>query len=178
MADERTPLLRQPSTIIYDPQMTQPTTPSSISKGLAQLSNLPVSSLTFLETLLTLGGGRDGASAHIQLSDVDPEDFAYALVLLLHMRHTQSKQRERNAATRLDLYSSWSQIQASEDDVESLDHHLRDLLKTYLAGYRSDQDIDCLLWTSFPEEDGNGSCEVRGTYFISRGVMIRTERAG
>lgn len=141
-------------------------TPSSISKGLAQLSNVPVSSLTFLETLLTQGGGREGARSHVQLSDIEPADYAYALVLLLQLRHTQSKQRETNAATQLDLYSSWSQIQASEDDVESLDQHLRDLLKMFLAGYRSDQDIDCLLWTSFPEEDENGSRTLRAVDFL------------
>ena len=167
MADERTPLLRHPSTLIYDPQMTQPSASSSISKGLAQLSNVPVSSLTFLETLLTQGGGgagRSGAPSHIQLSDIETTDYAYALVLLLQMRHTQSKQRERNAAMKLDLYSTWSQIQASEDDVESLDHHLRDLLKMYLNGYRSDQDIDALLWTAFAEEDENGSRQLRGAW--------------
>ena len=102
-------------------------------------------------------------SPQTELSDIEanPSDYAYALAALLYCRTQKVKER---TAVPLDLYSQWTQEKSSEGDIKLLDRHAEVLWKQFLASYRTDQEIDTVLWSKF-RKDASSSDLLGGQFY-------------
>ncbi|EAU92898.2 hypothetical protein CC1G_03685 [Coprinopsis cinerea okayama7 len=163
MPGERTPLLQQPHTSIgYDNESTDgPVEPLTVAEGLDQLSTIPIQSLNLGSVL----SGRRSDSNSISQSqpEIPPIDYAFSLVLLLQLRHIRTTSRPVGT----DLYSRWNHGEALQQDVKSLETLVDELWRDFKSRYRSEQDIDCVLWSSF-HEDGTGAQRLKAVDYLTR----------
>ncbi|KAF5337255.1 hypothetical protein D9611_003350 [Ephemerocybe angulata] len=159
--DERTPLLSTEENL---PQEQEPESsqdhPRLISDALTRIISAASPSLDCLvpSDLLNL----DSESAGLSNPEAMPIDYAYALTALLAYRQQQVKQQ---SAAELDLYGKWTQEKSSKGDVELLDRHVEVLWGQFLSKYRTDQEIDVVLWTSF-QRDASSEVLLKVTDFL------------
>lgn len=97
-------------------------------------------------------------SSHTQLSDSEasPLDYGYALTAVLYYRSQKMKEEESGVAP-LDLYSRWTQEKSSEGDVKLVERHVDVLWTQFLSQYRTDQDIDMVLWSEHRKDSSSGA---------------------
>lgn len=143
MAGEDTPLLYQ------FPRISGVSRNATIADGLSRLASVPhEGSLNLnLDFLLSI---RLSESAAIG-AELQAVDVAYSLVMVLQLRHS----RITSTPPALDVYSKWSHAQAARTDRDDLERLAQELWARLLLEYRSDQDIDCVLWTPFEKGDGS-----------------------
>ncbi|TFK30620.1 hypothetical protein FA15DRAFT_662627 [Coprinopsis marcescibilis] len=142
MNSEQTPLLQPtaPRHIGLADPVTSTSYPS-LADGLSRISTVPIGLLSV--ELLALPVEE---SANVPDSLKPDVRVAYSLALLLHLRAA----RLESQAGEQDVYSRWSHKVTCESEVESLDRHLQNIWNAFLANYQSEEDIDCVLWSSFP----------------------------
>ncbi|KAJ2914236.1 hypothetical protein MD484_g6170, partial [Candolleomyces efflorescens] len=82
-----------------------------------------------------------------------PTDYGYALTVLLSYREQKVKQQ---TAPELDLYGQWTQEQAAHKDAEALDKLVGTLWGQFLLHYRTDKEVDTVLWSQFSQDATSG----------------------
>lgn len=149
---ERTPLLQSNGA-------RSPTTPTTgeqgdptrlIADAVARISSVsldPEVIQDILTTESTLGQG------------YSPTDYGYALTVLLSYREQKVKQQ---TAPELDLYGQWTQEQTAHKDAEALDKLVGTLWGQFLLHYRTDKEVDAVLWSQF-SQDATSGVVLKGT---------------
>ncbi|KAG6813087.1 hypothetical protein H0H92_014146 [Tricholoma furcatifolium] len=80
-----------------------------------------------------------------------PTKVAFALVVLLYLRI-----KKRAARTANDIYDHWIAHETDARHIKAVDDLIMDIWsQLFLNEYRSAHDIQTILWTSFPTEEGS-----------------------
>ncbi|KAF8078434.1 hypothetical protein FPV67DRAFT_1465265 [Lyophyllum atratum] len=79
-----------------------------------------------------------------------PTEFAFALTVLLHLRTTRTE-----ASSADDPYERWLAMKIDTRDADVLEKQINDIWTLFLAEYRNTRDIETVLWTRFPFDEGD-----------------------
>ncbi|KAJ2928922.1 hypothetical protein H1R20_g8318, partial [Candolleomyces eurysporus] len=82
-----------------------------------------------------------------------PTDYGYFLTALLYYRQQKV---ELQTAPELDLYGQWTQGQTGKRDVEALDKVVGTIWSQFLLHYRTDKEVDTVLWSPFSQDATSG----------------------
>lgn len=74
---------------------------------------------------------------------------AFTLAVLLELRRMKLK-----PSAEPDLYQAWHAKKLNGRDAQTLEKQITDIWVLHLTEYRSTHDIEAVLWTVFPTEDG------------------------
>ena len=138
-AHERTPLLSPEHDHSVGPPSGRPRT---LSDALTHITNTPLDCLVPSDLLNAVA---------IQSEEASAPQYGFALTALLYCR--QEKLRVQHMPVELDLYSQWTQDKSLKGELELVERHLDTMLENFLVPYRTNQEIDAVLWTKYRKDD-------------------------
>lgn len=145
---ERTPLLHPQEDSLPQERASSNGRERHISDALSRIVSATSLDCLVPSDLLNLNAVPTGLSD----PEASAEDYAYTLTALLAYREQQLAQIT-SATSKLDLYGQWTQDTSAEGDVKLLERHVDVVWGQFLSLYRTDREVDAVIWTSFRKDE-------------------------